>query len=124
MSFRQASGVEDLPAISREALWEKIEHGDEFVLVDALAPMSFAHSHLPGAINLPPEWVDERGPRRIPDSKAEIVVYCASETCDSSVEVGNRLVELGYPNVRHYVGGKKDWIEGGLPVEGGGVRSR
>jgi rhodanese-related sulfurtransferase len=122
--FRQASGVEHLPEISREALWEKIERGDAFVLVDALAPMSFAHSHLPGAINLPPEWVDERGPRRIPDSNAEIVVYCASETCDSSVEVGKRLVELGYRNVRHYVGGKKDWIEGGLPVEGGGVRSR
>ena len=113
-----------LPEISRDELREKIDHGDRFVLVDALAPMSFAHSHLPGAINLPPDWVDERGPRRIPDPATEIVVYCASETCDSSVEVGNRLVELGYPNVRHYVEGKKGWIEAGLPVEGGGVRIR
>jgi rhodanese-related sulfurtransferase len=91
------------------------------VLVDALAPMSYAHSHLPGAINLPPEWVDERGPRRIPELDAEIVVYCASSTCDSSVDVGNSLVELGYRNVRHYVGGKSDWVEAGLPLEGGGV---
>jgi rhodanese-related sulfurtransferase len=110
-----------LPEISRDQLWQKLEQGDEFVLIDALAPMSFAHSHLPRAINLPPEWVDERGPRRIPDLDTEIVVYCASATCDSSVEVGQRLVELGYRNVEHYVGGKKDWVEAGLPLEGGGV---
>jgi rhodanese-related sulfurtransferase len=110
-----------LAPITCDQLREKIERGDEFVLVDALAPMSFAHSHLPGAINLPPEWVDERGPRRIPDLKTEIVVYCASSTCDSSVEVGTRLTELGYRNVRHYVGGKRDWVEAGLPLEGGGV---
>ncbi|MGH3082354.1 MAG: rhodanese-like domain-containing protein [Gaiellaceae bacterium] len=112
----------ELPAISRDELRRKIDHGEQLVLVDALAPMSFAHSHLPGAINLPPEWVDDRGPARIPDRNAEIVVYCASETCDSSVQVGERLFELGYPNVLHYVEGKKGWVEAGLPVEGGGVR--
>ncbi len=104
--------------ISREQLWQRIESDDGFVLVDALAPMSFAHSHLPGAINLPPEWVDERGPRRIPDLDTEVVVYCATSTCDSSVIVANRLLELGYRNVSHYSGGKRDWIEAGLPVEG------
>jgi rhodanese-related sulfurtransferase len=107
--------------ITRDELWQRIEGGDEFVLVDALAPMSFAHSHLPGAINLPPEWVDERGPGRIPDLDTEVVVYCATSTCDSSVIVGNRLVELGYRNVSHYAGGKRDWLEGGLPFERGGV---
>lgn len=112
---------EALPEISREELWQKIEDGDAFVLVDALAPMSFAHSHLPGAVNLPPEWVDERGSRRIPDPNTEIVVYCASSTCESSAEVGNRLIELGYRNVLHYAGGKRDWIGAGLPLEGGGV---
>jgi rhodanese-related sulfurtransferase len=115
--------VNALPEISREELWQEIERGEKLVLVDALAPMSFAHSHLPGAINLPPEWVDDRGPARIPDRDAEIVVYCASTTCDSSIQVGERLLELGYPNVRHYVEGKKGWIEAGLPVEGGGVRA-
>jgi rhodanese-related sulfurtransferase len=121
MVLRQATVVTALPEISRDQLWQKIETGEEFVLVDALAPMSFAHSHLPGAINLPPEWVEERGPTRIPDPSSEIVVYCASSTCDSSVDVGKRLVELGYRNVQHYVGGKKEWVETGLPLEGGGV---
>jgi rhodanese-related sulfurtransferase len=109
--------------IARDELWQKIERGDDFVLIDALAPMSFAHSHLPGAINLPPEWVDERGPRRIPAVDSEIVVYCASSTCDSSVQVAERLIELGYRNVHHYTGGKRDWMKAGLPFEGGGVRA-
>jgi rhodanese-related sulfurtransferase len=110
-----------LAHISREALWQLIERGDELVVVDALPPISFAASHLPGAISMPPETVDQRAPRRIPDLDADVVVYCASETCDSSVVVAERLTELGYRNVSHYVGGKQDWIEAGLPVEGGRV---
>jgi rhodanese-related sulfurtransferase len=109
-----------VPTISREELREKIESGDDFVLIDALAPMSFALSHLPGAINLTPEWVDERGPRRIPDLNTEVVVYCSGPTCDSSVIVANRLLELGYRNVRHYLEGKSDWMKARLPVERGG----
>ena len=89
------------------------------MLVDALSPISFAASHLPGAINIPPGSVDERAPRRIPDQESEIVVYCTSPTCDASVEVGQRLLELGYRNVRHYPGGKDEWKEAGLPLEGG-----
>jgi rhodanese-related sulfurtransferase len=112
--------VAALVEITRDQLRQKLDEGQELMLVDALAPMSFAHSHLPGAINLPPEWVDDRGPGRLPDLDAEIVVYCASSTCDSSAVVGSRLVELGYRNVLHYVGGKRDWVEAGLPLEGGG----
>jgi rhodanese-related sulfurtransferase len=106
-----------LVCVSRETLREKIESGDEFVLVDALSPMSYAMSHLPGAISIPPEQVDERAPRRIPDRDTEVVVYCADVTCDSSVTVANRLIELGYRNVRHYAEGKRDWVQGGLPLE-------
>jgi rhodanese-related sulfurtransferase len=65
--------------------------------------------------------VDERGRTRLPDRNAEVVVYCASSTCDSSVIVGERLIELGYRDVSHYVGGKRDWVEAGLPLEGGGT---
>jgi rhodanese-related sulfurtransferase len=106
-----------LAHIDRESLREKIESGDEFVLVDALSPMSFALSHLPGAINLTPDWVDGRARRKIPDLDTEIVVYCESSDCDSSVIVANRLLDLGYRNVRHYVEGKRDWIEAGLAVD-------
>jgi rhodanese-related sulfurtransferase len=111
-----ASALRD---ISREMLLQKMQSGDEFVLVDALSPISYATSHLPGAVSMPLEWVDERARRRIPDRDTEVVVYCASSTCDSSVAVATRLIELGYRNVRHYAGGKRDWLEAGLRLEGG-----
>jgi rhodanese-related sulfurtransferase len=110
-----------LANIDREALWERMESGVEFVLVDALSPMSFAAAHLPGAINLTPGWVDERARRRIPAWDTEVVVYCQGEDCDSSVKVANRLRELGYRNIRHYSGGVDDWRDAGLPLEGSRV---
>jgi rhodanese-related sulfurtransferase len=108
-----------LPEIACDEMKRKLDDGEEFVLVDALAPMSFAHSHLPGAINLPPDWVGERAPRRIPDLDTEIIVYCTNSTCDASVQAGERLIELGYRNVSHYRGGKQEWKEAGFPLEGG-----
>jgi rhodanese-related sulfurtransferase len=108
-----------LPRIDRESLREKIDNGDELVLVDALSPMSFAASHLPGAVNITPEWVDGRARQHIPGLETEIVVYCQNVDCESSVLVANRLLELGYRNVRHYTEGKSDWVEAGLPLEGG-----
>jgi rhodanese-related sulfurtransferase len=110
-----------LVEIECDALRTKIENGEELVLVDALAPIAYAGAHLPGAINIPPQAADELAPKRIPDRNAEVVVYCAGPDCDSSVEVANRLVELGYRNVLHFGGGKRAWRDAGLPLEGGRV---
>jgi rhodanese-related sulfurtransferase len=108
-----------LPVITRDELRQRIETGADFVLVDAMGPVSFAKSRLPGAINITPDWVDDRARRRIPDPATEVVVYCAGADCDSSIAVASRLVELGYRNVRHYGGGKREWEEAGLPFETG-----
>jgi rhodanese-related sulfurtransferase len=111
-----------LPTIGREELWQKIQGGAEFVLVDALSPISFAMAHLPGAINMTQQLLDDRARRRIPGPDTEVVVYCADEDCDSSTTVAHRLVALGYRNVRHYAGGRRDWEAAGLPLEGGRVK--
>lgn len=113
-----------IPSISRDELQRKIEGGDSFVLVDALPPMSYAHSHLPGAINLPPERVDASVGTKIPDPSVEIVVYCANPECEDSHETARRLVALAYTNVRHYAGGKDEWREAGLPLERAGAPYR
>ena len=68
-----------LPAISCEELQAKLESDEPPVLVDALPPMSYAHSHLPGAINLVPGRRRGVAPRAgCRTAKAEIVVYCAN----------------------------------------------
>jgi phage shock protein E len=66
--------VED---ISREKLKEKMDRGDDFMLVETLDERQYEFTHLPGAINLPPGQVN-RVQELIPDKNAEVVVYCAS----------------------------------------------
>ena len=107
--------------VTADEILRKLEEGDEFVLVDALAPIVYAHSHLPRAINLPPSAVDAtRVAKRIPDLGTEIVVYCSNPNCDDSVATVQKLEALGYTNVQHYPGGKDEWRERGLPLERAG----
>ena len=112
----------DLTPITTDELRRKIDGDEPFVLVDALPPMSYAHSHLPGAINFPPRSVDASVTRRLSDKGAEIVVYCANPECEDSHETARRLAELGYSNLRHYAGGKDEWRSAGLPLERAGTR--
>jgi rhodanese-related sulfurtransferase len=110
-----------LANVSAGELSGMLERDDHFVLVDALAPMVYAHSHLPGAINIPPVDVDRtRLAKRIPDLSTAIVVYCAGPDCDDSTATAARLQELGYTNVKHYAGGKDEWKALGLPLERAG----
>jgi len=112
----------ELRPITASDLRRKIDADSEFVLVDALAPMVYAHSHLPGAINIPPSSIDPLTiGRRIPNPATEIVVYCSSAECEDSHETAGRLVELGYTNVHHYAGGKNEWRELGYPLERAGA---
>jgi rhodanese-related sulfurtransferase len=66
--------------ISRDELKQKMDRGDRFTLVETLPEAAFHHEHLPGAINLPPDRVNELAAQLLPDRAAEIVVYCASPT--------------------------------------------
>ena len=63
--------------IERDELKAKIDRGDEFMLVETLPVEYYRHSHLPGAINLPPDKVAELAPALLPDKQADIIVYCA-----------------------------------------------
>lgn len=63
--------------ISRDELKAKIDRGDDFVLVETLPESMYEGVHLPGAINMPPDQVQQLAPRLLPDKQKEIVVYCA-----------------------------------------------
>ena len=64
--------------ISREALRDRMERGERFILMETLPPYHYESGHLPGAINLPPNQVAELSSVMLPDKSAEIVVYCAN----------------------------------------------
>lgn len=109
--------------ITRHELLEKMLRGDKLVIVEALPPMYYNKEHLPGALNLPHDRVDELAPTLLPDKSVEIVVYCANSPCPNSGIAARRLTELGYTRVWDYDEGKQDWIEAGLPTESGSGRA-
>jgi rhodanese-related sulfurtransferase len=66
--------------LTRDELKAKIDRGDDFKLVEALAEDAYKDWHLPGAINIPTSRVRELAPKMLPDKNADIVVYCGSFT--------------------------------------------
>jgi rhodanese-related sulfurtransferase len=62
--------------IGRDELRAKMDRGDPVILLEVLAPQYYRHSHLPGALNLPPGKVAEMAADLLPDKQAEIVLYC------------------------------------------------
>ena len=103
--------------ITLAELQAKLDRGDAVTLVEALPPMYYEDTHLPGAINIPHDQVEELAPRLLPDKNAEIVVYCANAPCQNSGIASRQLERLGYTNVRDYEKGKAEWVEAGRPTE-------
>ena len=62
--------------LGRDELKAKMDGGDTVVLLEVLAPRYYRHSHLPGALNLPPGKAAEMASNLLPDKEAEIVLYC------------------------------------------------
>ena len=104
--------------ITRDELKAKMDRKEHFLLVEALPTPYYRHTHLPNAINLPPNQVKELAPVLLPDKAAEIIVYCADLTCPSAQGAARELEAMGYTNVRDYAGGKQEWVAAGLPTEG------
>jgi len=102
--------------IDRSTLQQRL---GKATLAEALPEKYWRDWHLPGAKHLPHDQVRQLAPDVLPDLDAEIVVYCASSTCQNSHIAAQLLEQLGYANVAVYAGGKQDWDEAGLPVEQG-----
>ena len=64
-----------MKTVTRETLKEKMDRGDEFVLLEVLAEASYQRGHLPGAIRYEGR---EQVEALAPDMSAEIVAYCSN----------------------------------------------
>ncbi|MDX1512216.1 MAG: rhodanese-like domain-containing protein [Gammaproteobacteria bacterium] len=104
--------------ITREELKQKLDAGEDFVLVEALPEKYWKKGHIPGAINLPHDRIESLAPQLLPDKRREIVVYCANTECANSEIAARTLTALGYTSVREYVEGKADWEAAGYALQG------
>jgi rhodanese-related sulfurtransferase len=104
--------------IDRDDLKQKLDHPKKLILVEALPSENYRRAHLPGAINLPPNQVRSLATELMPRKDFEVIVYCAGPRSHISEKVAQALSEMGYSNVRRYVGGKEDWMKAGLAIAG------
>lgn len=79
---------------------------EEIILVDVRRPMEYEESHIPGAILLPNENIEDFDPVELPDKEAVLLIYC--RTGVRSKQASDKLVKLGYKHV-YDMGGITDW---------------
>jgi rhodanese-related sulfurtransferase len=106
-----------MKAINGEELKNRLDAGEDLVVVEALPEEYYRSGHIPGAAHLPLENLDGRAGLVIRDRLAPVIVYCASEACENSHTAAKRLTESGYQDVSVYAGGKADWKQRGYPLE-------
>jgi rhodanese-related sulfurtransferase len=88
------------------------------VVIDARTIDAYDEGHLPKAIALP--LGEMAGLLKVFERNvakdATLIVYCSGFGCPDSFDVGMRLLEAGYVDVRVYEGGFPEWRDAGLPV--------
>jgi rhodanese-related sulfurtransferase len=100
--------------IGRDELREKLEGRAPIKLIMALNAWAFRAKHIPGSLHFDNE-ADMLANLRKDD---EIIVYCSTLKCHSSIALYHFLVDQGFTNVRRYADGLSDWESAELPLEG------
>jgi len=92
----------------------KLDRGETFHLIDVREESEWAADHLPRARHLSKGILERDVEERIPDLKAEIVLYCGGGY--RSALAADNLQKMGYTNVWSMAGGIRGWREKGLEV--------
>lgn len=111
--FRKAHSV-PRPIGLDELRW-KLAVGNVVVFY-ALPTDAYRAAHIPGALNAPPRLARRIAAIVVPDKSADIVVYGERTDSGAARQLADRLLLLGYANVRLFTGGIKEWMRFLLPV--------
>jgi rhodanese-related sulfurtransferase len=103
--FSQSGGEAEYRTISPEELRERMERGDELLVVDVREPMEYEIARIEGTRLLPlsrfPEWADQLDP------ETEIVFMCHHGI--RSAQVCRYLARQGFKHLYNLSGGIDAW---------------
>jgi rhodanese-related sulfurtransferase len=83
------------------------------VILDARPSPYFDGNLIPGAKNVPYNAPEDQIKSVIPSKNTLVVTYCTNTQCPASGYLAERLMKLGYTNVKEFSGGIVDWIAAG-----------
>src|SRR5215831_2771954 len=81
----------------------RLDRGEKFHLVDVREESEWAKDHVTGAVHLGKGVIERDIEQRLPDSSAEIVLYCGGGF--RSALAADNLQKMGYANVISMDGG-------------------
>ena len=93
-------------SITMEEAKNVFETQGDYIILDVRREDEFAEGHIPGAINVPNEDIQDIAPSELPDKNQTIYVYCRSG--NRSKQAASKLVAMGYTNIIEF-GGIMDW---------------
>ena len=105
-----AASKAGMPLVTLAETRAIIEQGTH-ILFDARSLASYSAGHLPGAMSLPADAMEQQFPQftGVLDADSPILVYCSGVECDESLRLGTFLREQGFTNVVLFVGGYAAW---------------
>jgi len=111
--------MEELRTLTAKELKQKIDAGEDMVIVDVLSAESYGDHHVPGAVNIPIRSDDFKADleKGLPNKNRQVIVYCSSHECTASPAAAKMLMEMGYSDVIEFAGGIKEWEESGFDFE-------
>jgi rhodanese-related sulfurtransferase len=92
----------------------RLDRGEKLCLVDVREESEWAHDHLPGAIHLGKGVIERDIEARLPDTGAEIILYCGGGY--RSALAAENLQRMGYTQVVSMDGGIRGWRDKGYPL--------
>ncbi|HVN08769.1 MAG TPA: rhodanese-like domain-containing protein [Patescibacteria group bacterium] len=98
-----------------EEVKKRMDKGEKLTLVDVREDNEVARGRIPGAIHLGKGVIERDIEKTIPDTGAEIILYCGGGF--RSALVAESLKKMGYTNAVSMDGGWRVWVESGYPTE-------
>ena len=100
------SSVQSYHQISQEEAKKMMAADDGHIIVDVRRQDEYDEGHIPDAVCIPNESIEDIRPDGLPDPDQVILVYCRSGR--RSKEAAQKLFDMGYTNVYEF-GGIIDW---------------
>ena len=92
--------------------------GKSALFVDARSVDEFEAGHIPSAISLPFEQLDDAFETLVElvESEPPLIIYCKNRDCDDGLLLAMEFQALEKTNVYYFVDGFDAWEEAGCPI--------
>ena len=92
--------------VSMNEIVQIMNENENYIILDVRTMEEFIQGHIPNAICIPNETINENIIKELPNKEQLILIYCRSG--NRSKQAADKLIKLGYINLIEF-GGIIDW---------------